>query len=62
MRFAQNWGGAYQVTDKGSAYSAMTLQHDNTIGFFYEEEPNYYQMVYRNLTLDEITDGKFTLK
>lgn len=62
LRFAQNWGGAYQVTDKGSAYSAMTLQHDNTIGFFYEEEPNYYQMVYRNLTLDEITDGKFTLK
>ena len=37
----------------------MTLQKDGRIGFFYEEEPQYYQMLYRSLGLDEITGGRF---
>ena len=37
----------------------MVQQPDGRIAFFYEEEPGYYQMVYRALTLDEITGGKF---
>lgn len=59
LRFASNWQGAFQVSTTGSAYSTMTLQHDGRIGFFYEEEPSWYQMVYRALTIDEITQGKF---
>ena len=59
--FAAGWQGHYQVSTVGSAYSTMTLQRDGHIGFFYEEEPGYYQMIYRSLTLDEITGGQWTL-
>lgn len=57
--FASNWEGAYQVSARGSAYSTMTLQHDGRIGFFYEEEPGGYQMVYVPLDLSVITGGKY---
>ena len=59
MTFASHWQGSYQVSTLGSAYSTMTLQADGRIGFFYEEEPKHYQMVYRALGIDEITGGKF---
>ena len=59
LRFASNWQGAFRVSELGSAYSTMTLQADGRIGFFYEEEPQYYQMIYRSLGIDEITQGKF---
>ena len=49
------------MSDTGSAYSTMTLQKDGRIGFFYEEEPGYYQMIYRALTLEDITGGAWTL-
>ena len=62
LRFARNWGGSYQVSHTGSAYSTMTLQKDKAIGFFYEEEPEFYQMIYRRLTLEEITDGRYSIK
>ena len=62
LRFASNWQGAYQVSDTGSAYSTMVQQHDGRIAFYYEEEPEYYQMVYRALDLREITGGKFSAR
>ena len=40
----------------------MIQQRDGRIAFFYEEEPEWYQMVYRALTLDEITGGRFSAK
>ncbi len=58
-RFAKNWQGSFEVTDKGSAYSTMTLLNDGNIGFFYEEEPQWYQMIYRTLSIKEITGGEF---
>lgn len=60
LRFASGWGGSFEVSQRGSAYSTMTLQHDGRIGFFYEEEPEHYQMVYRPLGIGEITDGAYT--
>lgn len=57
--FASCWEGSFQVSTKGSAYSTMTQQKDKRIGFFYEEEPGYYQMVYRPLTVEEITQGAY---
>ena len=39
----------------------MTLQADNRIGFFYEEEPNNYCMVYVPLSLEEITNGVYRM-
>lgn len=62
--FASNWEGPLQITDMDSAYSTMILQPNATIGFFYEELTHGagYSMVFRNLTLEEITDGKYALR
>ena len=59
LRFASNWQGAFRVTSLGSAYSTMVQQADGRIAFFYEEEPQYYQMIYKAIDLSEITGGKF---
>ena len=59
--FSQGWTKGLAVTDKESAYSTMTLQKDNRIGFFYEEVPNGYCMVYVPLTLEEITNDEYSV-
>jgi len=59
--FASNWQGSYRVSFKGSGYSTMIVQADGRIGFFYEEEPQWYQMVYTSLSLGEITGGRFVI-
>ncbi len=59
--FASDWTGSYQVSHTGSAYSTMTLQKDGRLGFYYEEEPQFYQMIYLPLTIEEITKGEFKL-
>lgn len=45
----------------GSAYSTMTLQADGNIGFFYEEEPAGYCLVYVPLSVSEMTNGAYSL-
>lgn len=59
---ARNWTGRMQVTDKPSAYSTMTLQWDKSIGFLYEEATHGadYTILYRRLTVEDITNGTFT--
>ena len=37
----------------------MTWQKDRRFGFFYEEEPGGYQMVYLPLTIEQLTDGNY---
>ncbi len=59
MRFASNWEGSYLVSKLGSAYSTMTQLPSGRIGFFYEEEPKWYQMIYKELSIEDITGGKF---
>ena len=62
---ARDWTGRYQVSTLGSAYSTMTLQRNRTLGFFYEEETHCgtqgrgYTMVYRNLSIEQITEGRY---
>ena len=58
---AQRWTRGLQVSERGSAYSTYTLQADGRIGFFYEEVPNGYCMVYVPLTIEDITDGAYRL-
>ena len=60
--FAANWEGRHQSSYIGSAYSTMTLQGDNTIGFLYEEETfgAGYTIVYKNYTLEQITDDTYS--
>lgn len=58
--FATGWQkGLVVSTAQGSAYSTFTLQKDGRIGFFYEETPGGYSMVYVPLTISEITNGKY---
>ena len=66
---ANGWTEGLQVSEQKSAYSAMTLQQDGKIAFFFEEAPCYgddhtkgYSMVYVPLTLEKITGGKYTDK
>jgi len=60
--FAQNWTRGLLVSNQYSAYSTMTLQKDGRIGFYYEEGPTAYNMVYRSLSVEEITNGAYRIK
>lgn len=67
---APNWDGVKQVSSKNSAYSTMIWQADNRIGFLYEEETygvsahetGGYNIVYEALSLEDITDGKYSYR
>lgn len=58
---APNWDGKYQVTRKDAAYSTMCMDKDNNLAFFYEElgYNGGYNMIYRKLSIEEITGGKY---
>lgn len=64
----RDWTGRFQISNLPSAYSTMTLQKNRTLGFLYEEETHCnsskggYTIVYRNLTIEEITEGRYRLK
>jgi hypothetical protein len=66
--FARDWDGVMQVTTLNSAYSTMTWQGDNRLGFLYEEETHGtnnlayggYTIVYECLSIEDITDGKYS--
>lgn len=59
--FAGNWSQTpYRVSYTGSAYSTMTIQKDGRIGFYYEEEPGFYSMVYVPLSIETITGNLYS--
>lgn len=66
---ARDWDGVMQLSTLNSAYSTMIWQRDNNLGLFYEEETygvsaySYggYNMVYESLSLEEITEGKYSI-
>ncbi len=59
---AKNFEGHHQASYQGSAYSTMALQADHSIGFLYEENTFGfdYSIIYKNYSLETITDGKYT--
>ena len=63
---ARDWEGFLQTTSLGSAYSTMIDLNDGSIGFLYEEETHCstrgggYTIVYKNITVEELTSGKYT--
>ena len=61
--FAKDWDGRHQSTFLGSAYSTMCFQQDSTIAFLYEESTYGadYTIVYKNYTLEQITDGAYSI-
>ena len=64
--FSNNWEGTHEASRIGSAYSTMTWQNDNTLGFLYEEETfrtagqGGYTIVYKNYSIEQITDSVYT--
>ena len=62
-QFAADWETPYQVSDKPSAYSTMIQMSNGNIAFYYEEIdnccPNGFNMVYKELTLETITSGRY---
>ena len=66
-QIAADWTQGLQVSTQQSAYSAMALQADGCVAFFFEEAPCYeddytkgYSMVYAPLTIEEITEGSYS--
>ena len=59
--FASDWKVGKKVSDTESAYSTMHLQADGRIGFFFEEAPGGYCMVYIPYTLEDLTDNQYSL-
>lgn len=59
--FAADWTLGKQVSFRGSAYSTMTLQQDNRIGFLFEEVPGSYCIIYTPLSIEDVTGGAYTL-
>ena len=67
-RWVDGWK-RYEVTDGHSAYSTMAIGGDGSIHFVYEDEgvrfrlgsqwTEMYNILYRNLTLGEITEGEY---
>ncbi len=59
---AANWEGRHQASDMSGAYSTMTLQRDNTVGFLFEERTygRDYTIVYKNYSVEQITDSLYT--
>ena len=70
IEFARDWDGVKQVTTLNSAYSTMTWQKDNRLGFLYEEETHGtsnlayggYTIVYECFDVETLTDGKYTYR
>ena len=63
--FAKDWDGRYQVSNLPSGYSTMIQQADGEIAFLYEEdkyktEGGGYTIVYKNISIDKITEGKYS--
>ena len=58
---AQGWTKGKHVSYKSSCYSTMILQADGRIGFFFEEDPGEYCMVYIPYTLEDLTANQYSL-
>lgn len=59
--FASNWPNYLQLSKTSSAYSTMTMDQENNIAFFYEENGanGGYDMVYKKVTIEQLTGDKY---
>ena len=61
---AADWDGRHQSSYLSGAYSTMTFQKDNNIGFLYEEDTHGtngggYTIIYKNYSIEYITDTTY---
>ncbi|MBR6771728.1 MAG: chitobiase/beta-hexosaminidase C-terminal domain-containing protein, partial [Lachnospiraceae bacterium] len=62
--YASGWdieNNKYMIQEHKSAYSTMTLQADGKIGFMWEERDSEWDILYRGIGIDEITEGKYEI-
>lgn len=61
LEIAKDWDGKKQFSTTTSAYSTMTLDADNDIAFFYEENnvSDGYDMVYKKISVEQLTDSLY---
>lgn len=59
---AADWEGRHKASSMGSAYSTMTWQKDNSIGFLFEESTygKDYTIVYKNYTIEYLTNDAYS--
>lgn len=63
--FSKDWDGRHQASYLGSAYSTMTKQANDSIGFLYEEETHCgtggggYTIIYKAYSIETITDSAY---
>ena len=58
---ATGWTLGMQFKNPKGAYSTMCVQPDKKLGFFYEEGPNDFCMVYRPISIEELTGDAYTM-
>ena len=58
---ATGWTRGMLFENAKGAYSTMCIQPDKKLGFFYEEGPNNYCMVYRPISIEELTGDTYTM-
>lgn len=58
---ATGWTRGMLFENAKGAYSTMCIQPDKKLGFFYEEGPNNYCMVYRPVSIEELTGDVYTM-
>lgn len=59
--FSQGWTKGKHVSTKGSCYSTMIMQADGCIAFLFEEEPGGYCIIYIPYSIEDITNGIYTI-
>lgn len=63
---ASDWNMKYQISQTWSAYSTMMQLRNGDMAFYYEEShegcDDTYDMIYRELSIEEITSGRYTAK
>lgn len=58
---ATGWTRGMLFENAKGAYSTMCIQPDKKLGFFYEEGPNDFCMVYRPISIEELTGDVYTM-
>lgn len=61
VNLATGWTRGMLFENAKGAYSTMCIQPDKNLGFFYEEGPNNYCMVYRPVSIEELTGDAYTM-
>lgn len=61
QQLAVGWTRGIVFEDNKGAYSTMCIQPDYKLGFLYEASPEVYSLIYRPITIEELTGGEYCM-